>query len=816
MADGDKITIEQINWDDSNLPKWATEATQLKIAKALGAMDKTDDKELKESKKQTQSLKSVVDQVKELNKNSSENSKKLVASLNKKGGDYTKDLVKKNIQTPFKSVNNVIQKFAGKLGIVGAALGAVATAVGFVIGRLKQFTDAFRTVFSMGFRFEQGAMGLAKSALRAEMGIQEYTEILGRFSTAVGIVGTDSFNNLNVALRDNLKTQGLLGMSLAELTEYTGDYIDQLRGAGVLTDMNNENLDVMATTYLKNITAFSQLAKVSRDQISATTKAAVSVEAFANRLGTLGPIAQKNVLQSAQTIAGMFAGLGTEFGDQLATTFTTAYGRGGLFFTEAGRQLLAVNRDLYNSMSGIINNLETMTDEDAAKAAVGMFEAMENVSDDTRARLGIIERSNTEYASAARDQIALIRRIEQLRENGALQEFKDLKAMRERSAIDPLSTAFINFERVIQRFKLTFNTFFTALFGNGRLYDAIGNVLTTLEEKAGGIAKFILDFAEKAGTVLANWIGTLADADSFGEFLYTALIVPIKAMGKAIEDAIVAGWNRIAMDLPWYLGGDGTPNKKFKNDFLEPLQDAERDKNLSMNNLKMSDAQKNNIANQLVNLNTGDAGGAGAGIGLSSGNNIQNLMRVVTNQMNAAQKTMERYRDDSASLEDQLAGDDLFEEKYNIFKNAEKNYQMVEKLFNEIKTATDTSAEGAFTQQKSALQSEFSKLFPHYDFDASVKAGELVTKADVGSEEETKANAPGGTGTATDSSIVDPQSLTAARMRIMNQYLPMTGSVDSTMSPEQRYYQQSMEIMKQQLETALAEKKALEEIAQKI
>ena len=52
MADGDKITIDQINWDDSNLPKWATEATQLKIAKALGAMDKTDDKELKESKQQ--------------------------------------------------------------------------------------------------------------------------------------------------------------------------------------------------------------------------------------------------------------------------------------------------------------------------------------------------------------------------------------------------------------------------------------------------------------------------------------------------------------------------------------------------------------------------------------------------------------------------------------------------------------------------------------------------------------------------------------------------------------------------------------------
>ena len=810
MADGDKITIEQINWDDSNLPKWATEATQLKIAKALGAMDKTDDEELKQSKKQTQSLKTVVDQVKELNKNSSENSKKLVASLNKKGGDYTKDLVKKNIQTPFKSVNMVIQKFAGKLGLVGAALGAVATAVGFVIGRLKQFTDAFRTVFSMGFRFEQGAMGLAKSALRAEMGIQEYTEILGRFSTAVGVIGTDSFNNLNVALRDNLKTQGLLGMSLAELTEYTGDFADQLLGAGVLNEMNNEKLDEMATTYLKNITAFSQLAKVSRDQISATIKASVSVEAFANRLGTLGPIAQRNVLQSAQTIAGMFAGLGTEFGDQLATTFTTAYGRGGLFFTEAGRQLLAVNRDLYNSMSGIINNLETMTDDDAAKSAVAMFEAMENVSDDTRARLGIIERSNTEYASAARDQIALIRRIEQLREEGALEEFKDLKRMREESKIDPLSIAFINFERVIQRFKLTFNTFFTALFGNGRLYDAIGNVLTTLEEKAGGIAKFILDFAERAGSVLANWIGTLADADSFGEFLYTALIVPIKAMGKAIEDAIVAGWNRIAMDLPWYLGGDGSPNKKFKNDFLEPLDDARDEKDKSTKVYKMNEQFIENFNKQF------QSSGRGVGNPLNvSGANLESLVGLTTNQLERAERRL-------AKAEEKSGGEVTAEilDLQQFVKNAEANLTMATEELARVKSAQASSANKKYNEKNAQLKAQFQELFPYYDFDASVKAGELVKKPTQSSTEISSRMDSGevqeSLGKATDASVVDPESMTAGRMRIMNQYLPMTGSEDPTQSPEQRYYSQSLHLMQLQIDALKQNVQASETIADKI
>ena len=809
MADGDKITIEQINWDDSNLPKWATEATQLKIAKALGAMDKTDDKELKESKKQTQSLKSVVDQVKELNKNSSENSKKLVASLNKKGGDYTKDLVKKNLKTPFESVNNVIKGVAGKLGMLGAGIGAFATAIGFVVGRLKQFTDAFRTVFSMGFRFEQGAMGLAKSALRAEMGIQEYTEILGRFSTAVGVIGTDSFNNLNVALRDNLKTQGLLGMSLAELTEYTGDFADQLLGAGVLNEMNNEKLDEMATTYLKNITAFSQLAKVSRDQISATIKASVSVEAFANRLGTLGPIAQKNVLQAAQTIAGMFAGLGTEFGDQLATTFTTAYGRGGLFFTEAGRQLLAVNRDLYNSMSGIINNLETMTDDDAAKSAVAMFEAMENVSDDTRARLGIIERSNTEYASAARDQIALIRRIEQLREEGALEEFKDLKRMREESKIDPLSIAFINFERVIQRFKLTFNTFFTALFGNGRLYDAIGSVLTNLEQKAGSIAKFILDFAERAGSVLANWIGTLADADSFGEFLYTALIVPIKALGRAIEDAIVNGWNRIAMDLPWYLGGDGSPNKKFKNDFLEPLDDAKDEKD---NATRLTNKLDEQFRAQFEKAFSPTARDTGNPIGVAS--SLEHLVTLTTNQLARAEKNLAKAQSDKSVTTQEI------ETLQRFVQNAEANLKMAKDQLTSVKTARDSSANKKYNEKNAQLKSQFQELFPYYDFDASVKAGELVKKSTQSSTEISSRMDSGevqeSLGKATDASVVDPESMTAGRMRIMNQYLPMTGSEDPAQSPEQRYYSQSLHLMQLQIDALKQNVQASETIADKI
>ena len=195
IIDGDKITIDpQIGTIQSPLRQ------RKKNCKSFGAMKKTDDKEEKENKKQTKALQDVVN-VQELNKNSSK-IPKMIANLNKKGGDYTKDLVKKNVSTPFKSVNMAVQKFAGKLGIAGAVIGGFAAAVGFVIGRLKQFSDSFRQVFAMGFRIEQGSLGLAKAAVAAEMSIGAFTEIISKYSTTVGVLGLRSFSDLQLSVRN--------------------------------------------------------------------------------------------------------------------------------------------------------------------------------------------------------------------------------------------------------------------------------------------------------------------------------------------------------------------------------------------------------------------------------------------------------------------------------------------------------------------------------------------------------------------------------------------------------------------------------------
>lgn len=772
MADGDKITIENINWDDSNLPKWATEATQQKIAKALGADKKTGQDELKESKKQTKSLQDVVKRVEQLNKNSAESSKKMVAQLNKKGGDYTKDLVKKNIQTPFKSVNVAIQKFAGKLGIVGAAFGAVAAGIGFVIGRLKQFSDSFRAVFAMGFRMEQGSLGLAKAAVAAEMGINQYTELLGKFSTSVGIIGARSFSDLNVAIRDNLQAQGMLGMSLSELAEYTGDFMDQLRTASMLGGKSNDELEELVVRYAQNITAFSQLANVSRDQIAAIIKSSTAVEAFTNKLNLLPATVQSRVLQAAQTVTGMFAGLGTEFGDQLASTFTTAYGRGGLFFTEAGRELLAVNRNLYNSLSNIINNLNSMDDQGAARATSELITQIANTSEGERERLQVIERSNTQYAGAARQQIALINQVQEIQKKGALEQYKDLQRLRQESQIDRLSKAFINFERVTAKLSVAFNKFFTELFGNDRILGAISGAMDSITELGIDLAKKLVDNAGSIANKIASLVERFMDfvggfqGLTLGQSLARALSGVFGLMSDMIVGAIVKG---MKMALP----GGGTVKR------------AESTRMMANNDIRAL---------------------SGGGLDIDPTTKGSIFGEDYLKKYSGPNKTRADYDDDIVAGLAKDLGPDMGRILSSMYPtgDVETGEGILQTrtgvLATILEDVTKSGNKDLIDSINKLLLSEAVKISDSAQATINKELGVSVTQksgADIAAElAQDKETATTGGGTLT--SNADP--LDEAKMRIMKQYLPMLGSNDPNQDPAGTYYSTSIELLRQQIE----------------
>ena len=145
---------------------------------------------------------------------------------------------------------------------------------------------------------------------------------------------------------------------------------------------------------------------------------------------------------------------------------------------------------------------------------------------------------------------------------------------------------------------------------------------------------------------------------------------------------------------------------------------------------------------------------------------------------------------------------------------------MATEEFARVKTAQDSSANKKYNEKNAQLKAQFQELFPYYDFDASVKAGELVKKGAPGSTQEPVYDdaimREARKNKATETAVVDPESISAARMRIMNQYLPMTGSEDPAQSPEQRYYQASLEKMEIQNQALKKQIEALQKIEQKI
>ena len=770
MADGDKITIDQINWDDSNLPKWATEATQQRIATALGAIKKTDEKREKEDQKQTKEIKSLSKRFEDSMKASNENSKKLLASLKDKGGDYTKDMVKKNLQTPFKSVNEQLGKFGKSLGLPGAALVGLASAIGFVIGRLKQFSDAYRQAFSMGFRFTDGAMGLSKAAVAAEMGIGQFTELLSKYSTSAGLLGVNSLQDLTIGVKDTLQPLGLLGMSLDELAEYTVDYADQLRVAGLLEGKSNEELEKLVANYAQNITAFSRLANVSREQIAQVIKSSTSIEAFTNKLNVLPAVVQTRVLQAAQTITGMFAGLGTEFGDQLATTFTTAYGRGGLFFTQAGRELLAVNRELYNSMSGIIDNMNSLDDAGAAKATANLIDQIANTSDAERERLALIERSNSQFAGAARQQIALINQVQQIQKNGAIEQFKDLKRLRQTATLDKLSIGFINFERVVAKLRTAFNNFFNTLFGNERIMDVLSTAIETLGTKGIGLAETLVEnagaIADKIAKLIErfmNFIGGFQGL-TLGESIARALTGVFSVLQEAIVGSIIKGFKLV---LPWFFGGDST------------IKDAEEARMKAVNNA---------IALKQA-LETGDPSSL-----------TTSALPGLTKAQNKGPKSRTKaYTDiltDGLSPTDQVKVGNMIQRAYDgLGKNSGKPEALRSAILSGIQnldsdTRTAVLAKMLEVQNKTiAKQEEIINLAAGSDVNLSTS--------------QVSVNNQTGSGSVPKSTLVsdkEPQSLTDAKMRIMKQYLPMQNDADPMKDATGNYYEMMIYRLKEQID----------------
>ncbi len=764
----DNVVISQIQWS-SDLPKWATEETQRTIAQKLGALEKINkeskDQDKKASEKEQKQNKDTTTILEKGFKSMKEAAKNQTQAFNKFSAEK---LIPK---TPFKAFNQGITKVAGKLGFLGAAFGAFGFVIGGIVGKFKSFSDQFRGLFATGFRFEQGSMGLAKAAVRAEMSLGQYSEILERYSTAVGVLGVTSFSNLNVQMRDTLQEFGLLGMNLNELTEYTADYLDQRRLLGILETTDKATLAKNTETYLKNITALTTLLNVSREQISQIVKSSVTVAAFTNALNMAPQQLREQMLQTAQVVTAGFAALGNDYGNQLANAFTTAVGRGGLYFTEVGRELLAVSQPLYHAMSDLAN---TVDPNNAGAKFSAMLDIMANTTEAERERLMILERSNTQYAQGARNIIGLINQAQQL-EAEQIQAIKNMEKFREAQQVDDTTKAFVNFEIAMQKLKTVFDKFFTSLFGNNKVLDLFEKIMKRVSKAAVSFANMILNNAGKIGDAIGNAFEAVITffegfkGKSIGGVIMHALSPILLGLKYAIAGAIKMGFNAVMASLPSFLPGDQTP----------------------------FDDQKTNLDSLTKAKSTTFQYEPGKGRGITFTKDYDLARSIMENKKNLATESIQQLGYGGKTLAELKElpnpfGQDDVDKAIKLKKEELRLQKEIDKLVTKRKEQEELIAK--FSAQDIKNREQFLNDYgPEYSYDLSIANDRLTKNPNYVDPLRGNNDIDGNaqlTGTRT------PEEITAAKMKIMRQYLPMAGKGDPNQDVTGNYYEQMIAELK--------------------
>ena len=165
------------------------------------------------------------------------------------------------------------------MSVAGIALTAFTTALGFTVGRLFSYADSFRTLNDVGMNFastsESGAnsmVELARQASNANLSIDQFTKALSE-NTAVAIaIGTESFAQISKNVRTAAMQFGQYGMTIDELNEFTGDYLDMQRMNGILENMSQVERTKRSNEYLQSLTNLTRVTGLSRKQIAESLK----------------------------------------------------------------------------------------------------------------------------------------------------------------------------------------------------------------------------------------------------------------------------------------------------------------------------------------------------------------------------------------------------------------------------------------------------------------------------------------------------------------------------------------------------------------
>lgn len=340
-----------------------------------------------------------------------------------------------------------------------------------------------------------------------------------------GVTQRQTLAQLQLGVRDSLKDVGFYGMSLADLTGATSDYMETIRQSGMLYKLDdNERINAVKGM----IGQASEMAIVwgkSRDLIIKTTNASMQQTNLAASL--IG--ADKSRVKAIQESITMLAAIPGETGDKLAKMFAEQAGRGGYVDTEMGKGFIDTGMGHINTIFG---ELEAQANKGVGPSPEKSAEAMGEMYDSlmaNRDRLEALSHSGGEAAGAAMVQLKILTDMQGKFvdvNTGKLDRQKliaaQIQAKKEKDINDMLTRNMSVFTSTVSQvtggFIEGFYGAFAKLMGGGdqKALDAAMKKLHDMFEKLGSAMGSMLGILLRPGSmsvlsVLFDWLGKFID-----------------------------------------------------------------------------------------------------------------------------------------------------------------------------------------------------------------------------------------------------------------------------------------------------------------
>lgn len=383
--------------------------------------------------------------------------------------------------------------------IASIALTAFSTALGFTVGRLFTYADSFRALNDVGMNFastsEDGAnsmVELARQASNANLSIDQFTKALSE-NTAVAIaIGTESFAQISKNVRMAAMQFGQYGMTIDQLNEFTGDYLDMQRVTGTLEAMSQAERTKRSNDYLQSLTNLTRVTGLSRKQIADSLKQQKDEATLKSYLMTLDADARKSLTEVTDSVQTVFASIpggdqvGEAFGQVVAGLPAAGTEFGQLLARAGAHQEMAALEDLGRQVrSGKISK------EEAQQRSMDLLRSLQG-NDKFRKQLATMTLAGDEQAKSMTGFIGNLQ--------GA-----DLAMVKNSIAQDGTTKSFNNMGEIFNKFGTMFDKIISGILSDPTVGKAINDMFSAISTAGNGLADTLGD------KVIPKFIAGLTD-----------------------------------------------------------------------------------------------------------------------------------------------------------------------------------------------------------------------------------------------------------------------------------------------------------------